>query len=568
MISAAPSSVHVLYDLFTSDSTICCKSTGFWYARCRHLSQSGTINVNFTFLGRSSGQPERRPMARHILIVDDDPVQRRLLEAAITRSGMPVVTAPGGQPALDLLQGPRGDQLALVLLDLVMPDMDGLTVLCKVRASYPELPAIVLTAKGGIDSAVEAMRAGANDFLVKPASPERITVSIRNALKIGTLSGEVTRLKKKVENRLAFEDLISKSSEMRQVIRLGQRAAQSNIPILIEGESGVGKELIARAIQGSSERAGKPFVTVNCGAIPENLVESILFGHEKGSFTGATDKHLGKFQEADGGTLFLDEIGELRLDMQVKLLRALQEGEIDPVGGKRPVKVDLRIISATNRDLAECTREGRFREDLYYRLNVFPIFVPPLRQRREDVPALARHFIARFAAEENKTVLGLTPEASDLIAEFSWPGNVRQLENTIFRAVVLCDADMLDVCDFPQIAAAMGRSAGMRRSAPVPEPHAPMPLPATTADAPARPESSMDSPYTMSATDIAGHMRKLEEIETEMIRMAISRYAGHMSEVARRLGIGRSTLYRKLKDLGLEQHMADEHGESPLQATG
>ncbi|MGH6871442.1 MAG: sigma-54-dependent transcriptional regulator [Rhizomicrobium sp.] len=503
-------------------------------------------------------------MAQTILIVDDDPVQRRLLEAAITRAGHTVVTAPGGQPALDLLNGPRGDQIAIVLLDLVMPDMDGLMVLAKVRVTHPELPVIVLTAKGGIDSAVEAMRAGANDFLVKPASPERITVSIRNALKIGTLSGEVTRLKKKADNRLVFDDLIAKSSEMRQVIRLGQRAAQSNIPILIEGESGVGKELVARAIQGSSDRSGKPFVTVNCGAIPENLIESILFGHEKGSFTGATDKHLGKFQEADGGTLFLDEIGELRLDMQVKLLRALQEGEIDAVGGKRPVKVDVRIISATNRDLAERAREGLFREDLYYRLNVFPIFVPPLRQRREDVPALARHFIARFAAEENKPVTGLSPEATDLIARFDWPGNVRQLENTIFRGVVLCDGAMLDVCDFPQIAAAMGVDAQVRR----PVATAEAPLRTHHAAIPSRMPAVETSPYALSATDAAGHMRKLEDIEAETIRMAISRYEGHMSEVARRLGIGRSTLYRKLKDLGLEHHVAGDAEEAPRQATG
>jgi DNA-binding NtrC family response regulator len=506
-------------------------------------------------------------MAQTILIVDDDPVQRRLLEAAITRSGHNVVTAPGGQPALDLLNGPRGEQIAIVLLDLVMPDMDGLTVLAKLRGTHPNLPVIVLTAKGGIDSAVEAMRAGASDFLVKPASPERITVSIRNALKIGTLSGEVTRLKKKVDNRLVFDDLIAKSGEMRQVIRLGQRAAQSNIPILIEGESGVGKELVARAIQGSSERAGKPFVTVNCGAIPENLIESILFGHEKGSFTGATDKHLGKFQEADGGTLFLDEIGELRLDMQVKLLRALQEGEVDPVGGKRPVKVDVRIISATNRDLAERAREGLFREDLYYRLNVFPIFVPPLRQRREDVPALARHFIARFAAEESKPVAGLSPEASDLIAEFGWPGNVRQLENTIFRAVVLCDGTMLDVADFPQIAAAMGVDTQIVRR-PVASAEAPLRVHQMAARAAAPIVEA--SPYALSATDAAGHMRKLEEIESEMIRMAISRYDGHMSEVARRLGIGRSTLYRKLKDFGLEHHLPDEQGEddAPRHAAG
>ena len=503
-------------------------------------------------------------MAQTILIVDDDPVQRRLLEAAITRSGMSAVTAPGGGPALDLIRGPKGDQIALMLLDLVMPDMDGLEVLAKLRASHPELPVIVLTAKGGIDSAVEAMRAGANDFLVKPASPERIAVSIRNQLKIGALSGEVVRLKKKSDNRLTFEDLVAKSGAMRQVFRLGQRAAQSTIPILIEGESGVGKELIARAIQGSSDRSGRPFVTVNCGAIPENLIESILFGHEKGSFTGATDKHLGKFQEADGGTLFLDEIGELRLDMQVKLLRALQEGEVDPVGSKRPVKVDVRIISATNRDLAELTREGQFREDLYYRLNVFPIVIPPLRGRQEDVPALARHFIERFAAEENKPVAGLSPEAAELLEHFDWPGNVRQLENTIFRAVVLCDGSLLDVCDFPQIAAAMGVDARVRRFADAPA-HAPVAAQgARHAAAPAA------TPYALNAVDASNHMRKLEDVESEVIRMAISRYDGHMSEVARRLGIGRSTLYRKLKELGLESGES-EHGfadETPQRAAG
>jgi DNA-binding NtrC family response regulator len=431
-----------------------------------------------------------------------------------------------------------------MLLDLVMPDMGGLEVLAKLRPANPDLPIIVLTAKGGIDSAVEAMRAGANDFLVKPASPERIAVSIRNQLKIGTLSGEVKQLKKKSDNKLSFDDLIADAPEMKQVFRLGVRAAQSDIPILIEGESGAGKELIARAIQGTSARAGKPFVTVNCGAIPENLIESILFGHEKGSFTGASDKHLGKFQEADGGTLFLDEIGELRLDMQVKLLRALQEGEVDPVGSKRPVKVDVRIISATNRDLGQMAREGGFREDLYYRLNVFPILVPSLRDRAADIAPLSQHFIARFSAEENKLVSGLTREAAELLASFTWPGNVRQLENTIFRAVVLCDGTLLDVCDFPQIAAAMGVEASHRNAFPV----ASRPLSGGNA-APALPAGS---PFALSTTDGAGHIRKFEDLESEIIRMAISRYDGHMSEVARRLGIGRSTLYRKLKEFGLE----------------
>ena len=485
-------------------------------------------------------------MAQTILVVDDDPVQRRLLETAITRSGMQVVTAPGGQPALDLIGGPRGDQITLVMLDLVMPDMGGLDVLAKLRPTNPDLPVIVLTAKGGIDSAVEAMRAGANDFLVKPASPERIAVSIRNQLKIGTLSGEVKQLKKKADNKLTFDDLVATSPEMKQVFRLGSRAAQSDIPVLIEGESGAGKELIARAIQGTSARSGKPFVTVNCGAIPENLIESILFGHEKGSFTGASDKHLGKFQEADGGTLFLDEIGELRLDMQVKLLRALQEGEVDPVGSKRPVKVNVRIVAATNRDLGQMAKEGTFREDLYYRLNVFPVMVPALRERAGDIAPLARHFIERFAAEENKPVSGLTPQASQLLEQFNWPGNVRQLENTIFRAVVLCDGTLLDVCDFPQIAAALGVDTLVRQN---------VPAPAAPGYAPALPAGSA---YALSATDGAGHIRKFEDMESEIIRMAIARYEGHMSEVARRLGIGRSTLYRKLKEFGLEPELQNE----------
>ncbi len=490
-------------------------------------------------------------MAQTILVVDDDPVQRRLLEAAITRLGLTVVTAPGGGPALDLLLSPRGDSISLVMLDLVMPDIDGIEVLTKLRAVDQELAVIVLTAKGGIDSAVEAVRAGANDFLVKPASPERIKVSIQNALKLGVLSGEVTRLKKKQSNQLEFDDLITKSAAMRQVIRLGQRAAQSNIPILVEGESGVGKELIARAIQGASERSGKPFIAVNCGAIPENLVESILFGHEKGAFTGASEKHLGKFQEASGGTLFLDEIGELRLDMQVKFLRALQEGEIDPVGSKRPVKVDIRIVSATNRDLAELTQAGNFREDLYYRLNVFPIHVPPLRERHEDIAELSQYFVSRFAAEENKLISGFTAEAMSLLDSYSWPGNVRQLENTIFRAVVLCDTDALDVVDFPQIASAMGVSLVAHSVPGAPSDSA---VVQAGSSAPMR----ADSPYAIAGTNGAGHMRKLVDLESEVIRLAIGRYEGRMSEVARRLGIGRSTLYRKLKEFGLE---SDDGGE-------
>jgi len=345
-------------------------------------------------------------MAKTVLVVDDDPTQRRLIQAVLEREGLSVGHAETGEQAIDLLVA--GGAADAIMLDLNMPGLGGLDALKELRGRGFGQPVIVLTATGGIDTVVKAMQAGAQDFFVKPASPERIMVSIRNALQLGDLKGEVDRLNKKASGRISFADLIAASPAMTQVMRLGERAAKSQIPILLLGESGSGKEVIARAVHGSSERAGKPFVAVNCGAIPENLVESILFGHEKGSFTGATDKHLGKFQEASGGVLFLDEIGELPLDMQVKLLRALQEGEIDPIGSKRPTRVDVRIISATNRDLAQQVAEGRFREDLYYRLNVYPIDLPPLRERREDIPGLIDLFIRRFNVEEGKRVQGVS----------------------------------------------------------------------------------------------------------------------------------------------------------------
>jgi DNA-binding NtrC family response regulator len=357
---------------------------------------------------------------------------------------------------------------------------------------------------------------------------------------MGALKGEVERLKKHASGRSTFQDMVGTSPGMQLVRRMGERAAKSSIPILITGESGVGKEVIARAVHGSSDRAGKPFVAVNCGAIPENLVESILFGHEKGSFTGATDKHLGKFQEANGGTLFLDEVGELPLEIQVKLLRALQESEIDPVGAKRSVKVDVRIVSATNRDLSQAVKEGRFREDLFYRLNVFPIEAPSLRERREDIPALVDHFVRRFNVEEGKTVVGASAETLACLSAFDWPGNVRQLENAVYRAIVLADAPYLQPYDFPSIS---GQAAPMPEAAGSPMaslPTAEQLVAERPADAPVR------------ILDERGHLRTLEDIERDLIQLAIEIYAGHMSEVARRLGIGRSTLYRKVREQGLE----------------
>jgi DNA-binding NtrC family response regulator len=431
------------------------------------------------------------------------------------------------------------------VLDLNMPGLDGMGVLAALSERGSEIPVIVQTANGSIEAVVAAMRAGAVDFVVKPVGAERLQVSLRNALKLGALEQELRHIKRRASNTLGFRDLTTRSPDMARVVRLAERAAKSNIPILIEGESGVGKEVLARAIQGSSDRKGRPFVTVNCGAIPHNLVESILFGHEKGAFTGATERHVGKFVEANGGTLFLDEVGELPLDAQVKLLRAIQESEVDPVGGKKSIRVDIRIISATNKSLLEQVKRGEFREDLYYRLNVFPITLPPLRQRREDIADLARGFLARFAAEEGKKLRGLSAEALALIGSYDWPGNVRQLENAMFRAVVLADGDELTIAEFPQIAAQM---EGFDVRIP--------PAPAAFArgdghgETPRIIQVPVRDPNSLEL--VAGSdMRKLDDLEREIISFALGHYRGHMSEISRKLGIGRSTLYRKLKDYGL-----------------
>ena len=473
-------------------------------------------------------------MGKTVLIVDDDPTQRRLLQAVIEKSGFSTLQADNGDTALDMALSPDGSNIHVMMLDLVMPGRGGMETLEELNAKRPDLPVIVLTGKGSIDTVVKAMQMGARDFVVKPASPERIIVSIRNALEVNTLVSEVKRLKKTTNGGLTFNDLIGNAGSMRPVVAMGERGAKANIPILITGESGVGKEVIARAIQGASERSDKPFITVNCGAIAENLVESILFGHEKGSFTGANSKHLGKFQEAHTGTLFLDEVGELPLEMQVKLLRVLQEGEVDPIGSKRTVPVDVRIVSATNRDLAEAVKAGTFREDLYYRLNVFPIAIPPLRERSEDIPALLEHFIKRFNAQEQMNVIGAKPETIELLKSYEWKGNVRQLENTIFRAMILSDGHELKPHDFPQIsglAPAMSTNAETTLSALV--------------DATAPDEA-------VTFLDREGHLRSLEDVERDLISFAIENYSGHMSEVARRLGIGRSTLYRKVREHELD----------------
>jgi DNA-binding NtrC family response regulator len=487
-------------------------------------------------------------MNKTVLVVDDDPTQRRLSQAVLEREGFRVAHADGGRAALDHLAS--GAPVDVVLLDLNMPGVSGMETLADMRQRGFHQPVIVVTATGGIDTVVAAMRAGAVDFMVKPASPERVIVSIGNALSLGAFRSEVDRLKKHAGGKTTFDDLIGSGPAMQMVKRLGERAAKSSIPVLITGESGAGKEVIARAVHGCSDRGGRPFVAVNCGAIPENLVESILFGHEKGSFTGASEKHLGKFQEASGGTLFLDEVGELPLDVQVKLLRALQEGEIDPVGSKRPVKVDVRILSATNRDLSLAVAEGRFREDLYYRLNVFPIEAPALRDRREDIPALTEVFIRRFNLEEGRRVAGASAETLALLTAFDWPGNVRHLENAVYRAIILADAPYLQPHDFPAIS-----GLALPPSTQLPAVMAP----SASSTPPSMAELAADLPKTapVQILDERGHLRTLEDIERDLIQLAIEIYAGHMSEVARRLGIGRSTLYRKVREQGLEDQVKE-----------
>lgn len=481
-------------------------------------------------------------MSATLLVVDDDLVQRRLLSEAIRRFGYNVEAVEGGEQALARLSDKNAAPVDAMILDLVMPELDGMAVLERLKTFDHHPPVIVQTAHGSIETVISAMRQGAVDFVVKPVGAERLAVSIKNALRVDALEGEVRRLAKRGGGVLGFGDLCSGSPEMARAIRLGERAAKSAIPVLLEGESGVGKEVFARALQGASDRRGKPFVTVNCGAIPANLVESILFGHEKGSFTGATEKHAGKFVEANGGTLFLDEVSELPLEAQVKLLRAIQEGEVDPVGGRRTVKVDIRVVSASNRNLLEAVKQGRFREDLFYRLNVFPITLPPLRDRREDIPALARRFLARIAAEEGRNIRGLSAEALALLSQFDWPGNVRQLENAMFRAVILSEGDELVLADFPQIAQAV---EGFDVRIP------PISRPERVAVEREIVRVEIRDPSALTLVDASGDIRPLEAIEGDAIKFALEHYRGQMSKVARKLGIGRSTLYRKLRELGV-----------------
>jgi DNA-binding NtrC family response regulator len=505
-------------------------------------------------------------MRERVLIVDDDPVQRRLLDDMVRKFGYEPIVAAGGDAAVAALTATDSARIDAVVLDLIMPDLDGLGMLAKMRAAGLVTPVIVQTSRGGIDNLVTAMRAGATDFVIKPVGAERLQVSLRNALVARALAAELARFTRRRSGTLSCKDIIAKSPRMAAALRAAEKAAASTMPVLLEGPSGVGKELIARAIHGSGERRAKPFVALDCGAIADDLLEPLLFGHDKDGFTSAGERRVGKFVDASGGTLFLDEVGELPLAAQAKLMRVIRDGEVEPVAARRRRKVDVRLISATNRDLIADVKAGRFREDLFYRLHVLSIAVPALRERREDIPELARHFLARFAAEEGKRTTRIGAEAMALLSAYHWPGNVRQLENAMFRAVALAQGDLIGLDEFPQIAAQI--SGYVTTASVAPELGGSQPAcarPPSAESPPAAAEAGSHAPPFLPSVAAAtppagalalldgnGDMRPLDDIEADAIRFAITHYRGQMSEVARRLRIGRSTLYRKLDSLELD----------------
>ncbi len=470
---------------------------------------------------------------RLLMLIDDEPAQRRLVTAIAARRGWRTVSASDGETALATLGTPDGMALDAIVLDHWAPDFDAAGLIAELRTNRPMLPILLLTANGSVAAAVNAMRAGATDFLVKPLAPERLLAALDTAVG-AKVSGELRPLTEKLSAHLAFDEIVGSAPQFRAALAIAAKAARARVPVLIEGESGVGKEVVAEAIHAASPRHAKPMVRVNCGAIPANLVESELFGHEKGAFTGAFERKIGRFQEAEGGTILLDEIGEMPLEAQVKLLRVLQSGEVHPIGARHVSEVDVRVIAATNKTLLTEVEEGRFREDLYYRLNVVQVTIPPLRERAGDIAPLARHLLARIAEQPGLRPLGITDDAIALLSSYDWPGNVRQLQNALFRASVLCDGDALTRTDFPQIdQLSQGRPAagGMVHGG-----------------------AASGAGITLFRAD--GNLRALDEIEADVIRLAIGHYRGRMTEVARRLGIGRSTLYRKLGELGIDQNAA------------
>jgi DNA-binding NtrC family response regulator len=446
-----------------------------------------------------------------IVVVDDEPAQRELIGGFLKKQGHEVLLAPSGAEALSHV---RNQQVDLVLSDCRMPGMSGPELLQNIKTVNPEIPLILMTAYGTVETAVQAMKDGAADYLTKPLDLEELLVRLARVTEQTRLRGEVRDLQQRLVERHRLEGIIGESGRMQEVLALTKRVAPSAATVLIRGESGTGKELIARAIHFNSSRVNGPLVNLNCAALPEQLLESELFGHEKGAFTGAVAQRKGRFEMADGGTIFLDEIGDLSPALQVKLLRVLQERQFERVGGSKTISADVRVLAATHLDLERAMREGTFREDLYYRLNVVTIQIPPLRERREDIPLLLDHFLRKFAEKNRRDVTGLTAAARDALLKYDYPGNVRELENIVERAVLLCRGRVIDLEDLPATARPGQRSAA--------EPP-PKDLPGVLAD-----------------------------IERQAIQSALERSGGIQTQAAEALGISERVLRYKMKKYGLE----------------
>jgi|HubBroStandDraft_2_1064218.scaffolds.fasta_scaffold49524_2 DNA-binding NtrC family response regulator len=452
-----------------------------------------------------------------ILIVEDEPKMRRLLELNLAEDGMTTLSAGDAEAGLKLL---RENSVNLVVTDLKLPGMSGLDFLHAIKRQHAALPVVVMTAFGTVETAVEAMKAGASDYVLKPFSLSEMRMVIHKELDVHNLREENRSLREALGKRYEHPNVVARSTKMQEVLATVDRVAPTNSTVLLGGESGVGKDLIARAIHEKSRRAAGPFIKINSTAIPENLLESELFGYERGAFTGANASKPGKFELADKGTLFLDEIGDVPLAIQVKLLRVLQEREFERLGGTKTLKVDVRLIAATNRDLREALEQGTFREDLYYRLNVVPIDIAPLRQRKEDIPDLANLFISRFAGDSGKPIEDITPEAMQVLVNYHWPGNVRELQNIIERACALAKGVVLKVEDI----------------------HLDV-----------RPARAMNG-----ADNFLPEGMTLEQWEDEMIRESLRRAHGNKSQAARLLGLSRNALRYRLSKIGI----SDEEKEA------
>ncbi len=484
--------------------------------------------------------PEVEP--KRILIADDEANIRRVLEAILKRDGYEVVTAANG---IEALSGMSRD-VHTVITDLKMPGLSGMELLRKLTVDYPDVPVVMITAHGSVENAVEAVKLGAFDYLEKPFDQEQIRQIVTKALRTHALSRRDARPEEPTGQRGRFR-IVGESAAIRQIYAIVEKVANTPSTVLITGESGTGKELIARALHDNSSRQGGPFIKINCAAIPKTLMESELFGYEKGAFTGAVGAKPGRFELAHGGTLFLDEIGEIPVEMQVKLLRVLQESEFERVGGIKTIKVDVRLVTATNRDLAAEIATGGFREDLFYRLNVVPIHLPPLRERREDIPLLVDHFVAKFNDRLKKQISGITPDAVGRLASYNWPGNIRELENLIERTMLFCEAPVIDVNNLPQellggVPPPEERVERLREDRP-----SFSSLPAINLGS-----GGTAPPLAEGVGSLKEAVRvETERVERELIQRALDETGGNVTQAARKLKISRKSLQTKMKELGL-----------------